>query len=389
MLLYKSGMTVGNNISIANATVIDYNNTGVLEINGGTFTTNTSGNSVSHGTPVDLDDATAAAEVKTTFTATGYHPAQFVKITGTQSGRNISNANANLYLNVANATNDGKSVIATGYIYSWSTSHSNYNFQLVSIEEYIDPNTPSISATPTELTWEADEYGESAAKTITVTLNENATGFGFTVEEGYFNKFEVTKNDDNTVTVYPKAANTSTTETVYTLLSIDHKDDENVSALVALRQSHAGNGTTEVTDILNNAFTGVSGTNYTAWSGKVGTSGTIYAGQSAGSNNTIQLRSKNSNSGVVTTASVGKAKKITVTWNSSTLTGRTLNVYGKATAYSQATDLYSSNTRGTLIGTIVCGTSTTLTISDSYQYIGFRSDSDAMYLDKVEIVWEK
>ena len=142
-----------------------------------------------------------------------------------------------------------------------------------------------------------------------------------------------------------------------------------------------------VTDELTNALTGVSGNNYTEWSDKTATSKAVYAGQSAGGNSSIQLRSNNNNSGVVTTTSGGKAKKVTVTWNSNTANGRTLNVYGNSTAYSAATDLYNTNS-GTLIGTIVCGTSTTLNITDDYEYIGFRSASGAMYLDNVAIEWE-
>ncbi|MBO7466935.1 MAG: Ig-like domain-containing protein [Bacteroidaceae bacterium] len=144
-----------------------------------------------------------------------------------------------------------------------------------------------------------------------------------------------------------------------------------------------------VTDILDYAFTGISATGYEEWSGKTSNSTAVYAGQSAGQDSTIQLRSNNSNSGVVTTASGGTVKKVTVTWNSVTDSGRTLNVYGKSTAYTAATDLYNTSKQGTLIGTIVYGTSTELVITDEYQYIGFRSKSGAMYLDKVEIVWEK
>lgn len=144
----------------------------------------------------------------------------------------------------------------------------------------------------------------------------------------------------------------------------------------------------KVTDVLDQTLTGVTGTNYTAWSGKTSNSDAVYAGQCAGGNNAIQLRSNNSNSGIITTASGGKVKKVVVTWNSNTASGRTLNVYGKNTAYSAATDLYNSSNQGTLLGTIVNGTSTELTIEDDYAFIGFRSASGAMYLDKVEITWE-
>lgn len=144
-----------------------------------------------------------------------------------------------------------------------------------------------------------------------------------------------------------------------------------------------------VTDVLNQSWTGITGTSYSGFSGKAApTSNAVYAGNCAGSNSSIQLRSNNNNSGIVTTTSGGKVKSITVNWSASTALGRTLNVYVKNSAYSAATDLYNSSTQGTLLGTIVCGTSTSLTVSGDYEYIGFRSASGAMYLLEVSIVWE-
>ncbi|MBR1489237.1 MAG: choice-of-anchor J domain-containing protein [Bacteroidales bacterium] len=142
------------------------------------------------------------------------------------------------------------------------------------------------------------------------------------------------------------------------------------------------------TDILNQEFTGISGSSYTDFSGKVGVSGAVYAGQCAGSYQSIQLRSKNNNCGIITTGTGGKAKKVTVTWESNTVEGRTLNIYGKNTAYSSASDLYDEAKQGALLGSITCGTSTEVTISGDYTYIGFRSAADAMYLSEVKIVWE-
>ena len=143
-----------------------------------------------------------------------------------------------------------------------------------------------------------------------------------------------------------------------------------------------------ITDVLTRATTEVTGGNYMAWSDKTSNSNAVYAGNSAASGEYIQLRSNNSNSGIITTASGGKAKKITVVWDSSTPNGRTLNVYGKNTAYSAATNLYNSTDQGTQLGTIVYGTSTELAITGDYEYIGLRSNSGAMYLTSISIEWE-
>ena len=144
-----------------------------------------------------------------------------------------------------------------------------------------------------------------------------------------------------------------------------------------------------VTDTLTRSTTGVTSNSstYTNWSGKTGTSGAVYAGQSAGGNDSIQLRTTNSNSGIITTASGGKLSRVEVDWNSNTAEGRTLNVYGKNTAYSAPTDLYSTSSQGTLLGTIVNGTSTYLVVEGDYTYVGVRSNGSAMYLNSISFIY--
>ena len=160
--------------------------------------------------------------------------------------------------------------------------------------------------------------------------------------------------------------------------------------------------TATVDDTLTQATTGVSQNastvTYSTFTNRTNSldginSNAVYAGQSAspGSGQTgdgsIQLRSKDSNSGIVTTSSGGKIRKVTVVWNSSTADSRTLNVYGNNSAYDDATDLYYSNYQGTLLGTIIKGTSTELTITGDYAYVGVRSAASAMYLDSITFTW--
>ena len=147
----------------------------------------------------------------------------------------------------------------------------------------------------------------------------------------------------------------------------------------------------EVTDHITRSTTGVaSGSQtYSNWSGKTCVDGStaVYAGNSAGQNDAIQLRSNNSNSGIVSTTSGGKIKKVRVNWYSGTANGRTLNIYGSNTAYTSPTELYN-NVNGTKLGTIVKGTSTELEITGDYTYIGLRSNSSAMYIVDIWITWE-
>ena len=164
--------------------------------------------------------------------------------------------------------------------------------------------------------------------------------------------------------------------------------DKEYYAVFAVETTTDGGGIAIVTDLLNRATTGATSQTYGEWTDKTATSSAVYAGQSAGSNESIQLRSNNNNSGIVTTTSGGNAKKVTIDWNTNTSNGRTVIIYGKNSAYTQATDLYKTDSQGTELGTIVCGTSTELTISGEYAYIGIRSKSGAMYLNSVSIDWE-
>ena len=142
-----------------------------------------------------------------------------------------------------------------------------------------------------------------------------------------------------------------------------------------------------VVDKLTLATTGVSSFSYTAWSNVKVSSDAVYAGNTAGGNDAIQLRSKNSTSGIITTASGGKVSKVVVAWNGNTSSGRTLDIYGKNIAYSAISDLYDSNNKGTKLGSIAYGSSTTLNISGDYTYIGLRSNDGALYLDAINVTW--
>lgn len=143
-------------------------------------------------------------------------------------------------------------------------------------------------------------------------------------------------------------------------------------------------------DTLNYELIGISGNGYSDWDNKVCASGTTYIGNSAGGNSSIQLRSSTESqpkSGIVTITSGGYVSKIKIAWNSNTAAGRTLNVYGKSTAYQTADDLYNDSNKGTLLGTIVKGTSTELVIAGEYTYVGFVSNSGAMYIDSIKVEW--
>ena len=153
------------------------------------------------------------------------------------------------------------------------------------------------------------------------------------------------------------------------------------------------NGDGTVTDLLDYDVLGLNQTSYTDFSGVAGYSGAVYAGNAAGgvnlSDQVIQLRTTNSNAGIVSTTSGGTLCSVTVTWNSNT-GSRTLDIYGSTSAYTDATELYDSSTQGTKLGSLSYDGSSstgTLEIDESYQYVGIRSNSSALYLDEIQIVW--
>lgn len=237
---------------------------------------------------------------------------------------------------------------------------------------------PNLKVSSDSLTWEADA---TDAQQITVTANgdwsHSASGMDWAT----------ISVSGNVITVTPKAANTVEAANEGTItISMAGATSIEVTCSQAGKEPA---GATLVTDVLNRELTGITnGGGYGDWSGKTSNSDAVYKGQSAGNNNSIQLRTTSSNSGIVTTKSGGKVKKIVVTWHSNTTDGRTLDIYGKNSAYSAASDLYSTSTQGTKLGSIVEPTSTELTITGDYEYIGLRSNSGAMYITQIQIIWE-
>ncbi len=99
--------------------------------------------------------------------------------------------------------------------------------------------------------------------------------------------------------------------------------------------------------------------------------------------NRIQMRTKNSNSGIVTTISGGKARRITIAGD----IGKGVEIYGSSTAYTSPSDLFGDN-KGTLIKTVSSDADKNFEIADDYEYIGMRSQDGAIYLSEVRIYWD-
>lgn len=266
------------------------------------------------------------------------------------------------------------------YITNNSPSNSTSNkdrYSIWNIEwtAYGQASVPQLDApvfTPSSCTFTTETFDVSIAAEDDATIYYTLDGSTPTVESIEYN---------GAITL------TETTTVKAIAVKDGYEDSEVVEATYTKRVLQEG----QIEDYLTVDLIGETGSSYTSWSDKRSNSTAVYAGQSISNADNIQLRSdkdKNNNySGVVTTTSGGKVKKIIVEWGA-TANGRTLNIYGKNDAYSNPNDLYDNTKSGTKLGTIVKGTSTELEITGDYTYVGLRSNSGAMYITSITIIWE-
>ena len=131
-----------------------------------------------------------------------------------------------------------------------------------------------------------------------------------------------------------------------------------------------------------------SGSSYKNWTNSDFASGVSYKGFTHHTNSSIQMNS-NGDYGFITTANTNSynVSKVTIVWDSHTSNGNTADIYGSNTAYTEVSELFDAEKQGTKIGSIVKGTSTSVTIDGSYKYIGIRSHANALYMTSVSIQW--
>ena len=329
--------------------------------------------------------------------------AELTGVTSTTEGLTVGTGSVTLVsttIDALGAVNTGSVVTLNNLTYDGSvlsdgTNHINYYTSLyneTSLESGKKYNITGVFVLYDNikriLPRSAADIEEYVAPTHTVSFSVNGIVTSTDdVSEGAAITFPADPADINgkTFVGWLETTITGTTDTAPTFVTSATMGTADVTYYAVFATLESTGSTTTVTDELTKTTTGVTGTSYTDWS-KTGTSGAVYTGNSAGSNESIQLRAQTP-SGIVTTNSGGKVKKVTVTWESHTTDGRTLNVYGSNSVYTGASDLYGDDV-GTLIGTIVNGTSTELTITGDYEYVGLRSASGAMYLTSISIDWE-
>lgn len=269
------------------------------------------------------------------------------------------------------------SMTRTGYDFvKWNTESDGTG------QDYVENGTFNI-------TEDVTLYAQWAAKSYSITADPAITNGSISFTVG--GAAATTAQTGQTVTIV------STPATGYGLSSVSVNSGavtvtNNTFVMPAGDVTVSATFVVMVTDALTPTSIGVYSSAYTAWTDKTWSSDAVYDGKTSGGDNyasKIQLRVKDKNEGIITTATGGKIKKVVVTWNSSSSSGNTLNVYGMNSSYSAVTDLYNQNLYGSLIGQIVCGTSTELIITnDTVTSIGLRSDDGTIYLDEIDIIWD-
>ena len=278
----------------------------------------------------------------------------------------------------------------------WTLTNFNNNQSAWAYVKCGSKNSASVGTISTSLS----EAVESVAVTIDALTASKVNGITLTVTAGATtHTYSVTAAVGTQTVTIPAAERIE--NATYTLSFDCQQGSSNglvTVSKVLITEGEAGSGTggdpnpggdpTEtpsgdtVTDTLTSANFAATSTSYTDFT-YASNSGVTFVGQSAKSSaGGIQLRSKNSNSGIVTTTTVGKIVSITITVESGS---NTVQIYGKNTAYSAATDLYDTSLQGTLIGS--CTETGTITITGDYEYIGIRSANGALYITSIEIVW--
>ena len=249
---------------------------------------------------------------------------------------------------------------------------------------YVAP-AHNLSVTATTVTLSGIE---GSTESIDVTSNYAWTA----VLDGGAAGFTVTPSGagDGTITITASADGSTVEQTLGTFTVSDGE----VDIVVTVKQSaYVSTLTDEVTIA---GFASLTSTSYRAFSITSGTvSGANYVGTLASNNPATYLQFNNgSNRGLVTTVSGGRIYSITAHWGGTNTNNRFITIYGKNTAYSSASDLYSDATRGTEIGTLTFTTGASSATLDNipnakmYEYIGFLA-SGAMYVTSFDVSWDK
>lgn len=342
-----------------------------------------------HGTPVDLT-TTDALNAYTAIPASGILNVEYIKVKGTfDSGYKVLQPEGAQY---------------AVQFYNAVGSYTDYNGAPVTVEGYYYnyySDSKTICIMPVSIT--AEPYLNVAVSTVEVpaastsakfTVNSNVA-WTVTTEADWIKSYVQSGENSGKIEVtFDEYTSTEADRTAELVLSAEGL--ESVTLTLTQKKVAVISGDVK-TDVINATNSGVSalGTGYKGWTYQ--TDNASYAGQSNGGQQYIQIRSDNANSGLVSVISGGKVRKVEISFTAEAVkkntAGRTVDVYVSNTAFTAPTDLYDEAKQGKKVASFAYSSNDTLTysidLSDDYQFVGLRSASGAIYLDNIQITWEK
>lgn len=133
---------------------------------------------------------------------------------------------------------------------------------------------------------------------------------------------------------------------------------------------------------------GTKATVYTDFEDVEGDSGAVYAGQCALSDaahgNCIQIRSKNSNSGIYSAESAGTVCSITINFDEANTSTNQIKIVASNEPFESTEDLYTATVVGTVTDEDGVGY---YEFEEDYAYFGIISANGAFYIDSIDVVW--
>lgn len=232
----------------------------------------------------------------------------------------------------------------------------------------------------------------SDARSQVITLTPSATTAYSGAFDVWFRLAQVTFTDNFTVSVVTDKKTYTKTLYLSTLgRSLEFRDSKLTTFSVDMTTVPGVENA--MTDIIDAAYTGVPNFYYASWTLSGSQTGAVYSGNSSTQDSGMGFRKNNNNSGVVSTASGGKLKSVTLSVYSDHDTyTRTMDVYAKTTPYSSPADLFATETQGDYIGSVTTPAKTvttqTIDVPDGYSYVGIRSNDYTTYVPEIRIAWE-
>ncbi len=279
--VYKSNhnLAVGSIITINGAASAYSNNGGILQFSSPEITTQSAGNgTATHGTAIVVSDEYLSSYASSPVPV-------YIHASGLQSGQDITVGTKVLHLYSENTATDGKMVNVNGYLFGYSSRYTNYNFVATSIAE--DTSIPTLSTNPvggSTISWDDDVYGSNNAETITVSLNAAASGYTVSYTDSE-SAWTISDNGSGTITVYPNAANTSTTNAKNLNVTITHKDKAALSSTITLSQKKQSSGGSYTLTFATGSGDGTKASTSTACSTIVSTGSQYLSGNLASATN--------------------------------------------------------------------------------------------------------